>query len=226
MTETMSCADVTELAPELALGIAAGEERGVAMEHLARCSSCRKLVLDLSMLGDSLLELAPDVEPPIGFESSVIGKLGVRKRPWTSRIALAGAAAALIAAVSAGAVLWATSNDRRLGERYRTALAVADGKYFVVQPLAAASGSEAGYVFAYEGDPSWIYVVLDDEAPGTYDAEIVTRDGRSVPMRTIELASDQLGWGAIIPEPVSAIARIRMQGDDTSGSFEARFSRD
>jgi hypothetical protein len=75
MTGEMGCEQVRELAPELALGIAEGEERDAALRHLSGCSGCRQLVSELSSVGDELLQLAPAHDPPAGFESRVLAGL-------------------------------------------------------------------------------------------------------------------------------------------------------
>jgi Putative zinc-finger len=75
MTGEMGCDQVRDLAPELALGIAEGQERVAALSHLTGCPGCRQLVSDLSSVGDGLLLLAPSREPPRGFESGVLARL-------------------------------------------------------------------------------------------------------------------------------------------------------
>src|SRR4030095_10115557 len=54
---------VRELAPELALGIAEGQERDAGLRHLSGCGGCRQLVSELSSVGDELLQLAPAHDP-------------------------------------------------------------------------------------------------------------------------------------------------------------------
>src|SRR6266542_39266 len=111
MTGEMGCEQVRELGAELALGIAAGDERDAALRHLNSCAACRRLVAELSSVGDELLQLAPEQEPPMGFESRVLAKLAAppRRRPLQpltrrSRWAMAAAAAVLVAARGAGSV--------------------------------------------------------------------------------------------------------------------------
>jgi hypothetical protein len=71
MTAEMGRAPTTKLA----LGIAAEEERDAALPRMSGCVGCRQLVAELSLVGDELLLLAPAQEPPLGFESSVLGAL-------------------------------------------------------------------------------------------------------------------------------------------------------
>jgi hypothetical protein len=66
-----------ELAPELALGVLTGEQRGEARKHLATCPDCREYVLELTSVGDGLLALVPGAEPPVGFEDRVLSRMGI-----------------------------------------------------------------------------------------------------------------------------------------------------
>ena len=73
----MSCERMRDLAPEIALGIADGEERAEALRHLSTCGECRRVVEQLSQVADELLVLAPVQEPPAGFESRVVEAMGL-----------------------------------------------------------------------------------------------------------------------------------------------------
>ena len=67
MNGEMSCEQVRELAPELTIGIAGGQQRDAALRHAATCPGCRRLISGLSSVVDDLLLLAPLHEPPGGF---------------------------------------------------------------------------------------------------------------------------------------------------------------
>ena len=75
--DDMSCDEFAEVAAELALGVLTGRERARALAHLDGCESCREQVRELSMAGDELLALLPPAEPPAGFESRVLDRLGL-----------------------------------------------------------------------------------------------------------------------------------------------------
>jgi hypothetical protein len=74
--DDMSCDEFAEVAAELALGVLTGRERAAALAHLDGCESCREHVRELTMAGDELLALLPAAEPPAGFESRVLDRLG------------------------------------------------------------------------------------------------------------------------------------------------------
>jgi len=72
---TFGCDEFRDIAPDLALGLLAGNERGAAISHLATCGPCRSHLDGLVQVADYLVLLAPSVEPAIGFESRVMARL-------------------------------------------------------------------------------------------------------------------------------------------------------
>src|SRR5262245_6547386 len=132
MSDEMSCGQVRELAAELALGIADGQERDAALRHVATCPDCRAEVGDLSRVVDDLIVLAPEHEPPPGFAARTVDRLGVRaprRIRWRSALTLA-ASIVLAIALGAGVMFRATSDDRRLADSYRSVLGQGHGSFF------------------------------------------------------------------------------------------------
>src|SRR5215218_9689022 len=111
------CEETRELAPELALGVVEGEERGRALEHLADCPECRRRVEELAEVADQLLLLAPHREAPVGFESQVLRRVLPAPPPRRRRLrfVLAPAAAALAAAAITLGIVW---SDWQTGRDY------------------------------------------------------------------------------------------------------------
>ncbi|MDQ1417246.1 MAG: hypothetical protein QOF81_2859 [Acidimicrobiaceae bacterium] len=106
MTDT-GCDAFREIAPELALGLLSGDERGAAITHLTTCARCQAHLEGLVRVADDLLLLAPPVEPEIGFESRVMGRLaasGAFRTPAEAAPRSAAAAAAASAVVAPAAV--------------------------------------------------------------------------------------------------------------------------
>ena len=73
----MSCAEFGDVAAELALGVLTGRERARALAHLERCDACRENVRLLTVTGEELVGLLPAIEPPAGFETRVMDRLGL-----------------------------------------------------------------------------------------------------------------------------------------------------
>jgi Putative zinc-finger len=218
----MSCERTRELAPELALGIADGAERAQALRHLAECPECRRAVEELTVVTDELLLLAPEHEPPVGFESRVLAQLAPA-RPRRSRrflVPIAAAAAAALAAVAI--VLGATSDDRRLAAHYRDTLAVAHGSAFEAARLRAPGGARAGVVYGYRGAPSWIFVAIYRPYRSTaYTVELVTTAGRRVPVPSLRLDRATGSAGQAIAVDLQSVAAVRLIGSTPGDTLEA-----
>jgi len=204
------CEETRALAAELALGVADGEERGRALQHLAECAECRTEVEKLSDVADELALLAPHREVPVGFESRVLARVlsppAPRRRRRRLLVALAPAAAAAAAVAITLAVV---SDDLRLASHYRDTLKEADGKEFETYSLAA-GGSDAGTVFSYEGSPSWLFISVDPaHRPGLSRAVLVTDDGAQLELNWFQL--DRWGSsGGGIPMDPDGVAALRL----------------
>jgi anti-sigma-K factor RskA len=232
MTAEMGCEQVRDLAPELALGIAEGEERGAALRHLSGCSGCRQLVSELSSVGDELLQLAPAHDPPVGFESRVLAALTEPPRrrsiqPLARRwrwVATAAAAVVLAATLGAGSVLLATADDRRLAAGYQAVLSQGRGAYFLAAPLQGTQG-RVGTVFGYQGRPSWVMVTLQpsNQEEGRFQVQVVTRDGRYLSLGDAVLGGTKGSWGGQLPVDLSAVHELRFMGSDGRTAFAATF---
>lgn len=221
------CEEIRALAPELALGTAAGDDRARALGHVAGCATCRRHVEELSSLADELFLLAPSEEPPAGFESRVLRELGGRPKRRRPR-ALVPALAALAAALVAAATVWmASADDRDLASRYRDTLATANGKYLAAAPLSAPGGQRAGTVFGYEGEPSWVLVTVyegERPAPGRYRVEVITDEGRGVHFGPLHVTREGGSTGEAIPLHFHEVSEVRLLGRGRGNVLEAEFS--
>jgi hypothetical protein len=211
----VNCEHLRELAPEIALGIADGEQRETAMKHLAGCDECRRLVEELSQVNDELLTMAPTAEPPLGFESAVVERLGLTRKPRRRRAGfvlrrLAPAAAA--AALTAGLMIGYYHDDHVAATDYRATLEAAGGTEFTAKPILDPSGARAGTVFAYQGSPSWVMMMVD---PAHRDqmrsCELITKDGRHIELDWS--AWHDGSWGGEIPVSLSKVESFRVLGE-------------
>jgi Putative zinc-finger len=228
----MRCDETRELAPELALGIVDGEERAEALRHLSACADCRRAVEEMTEVADELLMVAPVQEPSAGFESRVVAAMGLGDEPsrrkrarWLSPrwLALRVGPVVATAAVTAAALVGVYHNDHVTAQRYRSALDEAHGRAFEAQRLTDEAGGRAGVAFGYEGAPSWLLVTVD---PGHRDsvtrAELTTRDGRTIVLRSLRLDS-QGSWGGAIPVKLYDVASVRLLGPHSGDTLRATF---
>jgi hypothetical protein len=209
------CEETRELLAELALGIADGQERARVLEHVSGCPGCLRELERQSAIADGLLELAPEQEPPPGFEVSVLGAIrppAEKRSRLAFRLAFVAAVAAAIA-LTAGAMQFASRDDRRVADRYRAVLEQAHGTYFGAVPLVDAARRPGGVLFNYRGSPSWIVVTVEPGHRASIDrAELVDRNGRRIPIASFRLADG--AWGGSIPVDLREVAALHLVGGD------------
>ena len=215
----LDCERLREIGPEVALGIADGEERAWALDHLSDCAECRARLERLSATADELLLLAPGAEPPPGFDGRVADAIAppraYRRPPLWRRMRLPVAAAIGAAALAAGAVWLALDNDRKLADSYRATLAVANGEYFDAAPIERPGGQKVGYVYGYQGRTSWVLAVIyDGVASGDYELQLVTHDGKRMPLREIAISPGPGSAGGATPVPYEKRAEVGLLGHD------------
>jgi hypothetical protein len=205
MADTSRCEEVRSLLPELAAGVVAGDDRAGALAHLAVCAACRRELEELTAVLDGLVLLAPEAEPSPGFESSVLSAMAPEQRWGRRRQAawLAAAAAVLAVGVAAG-VMW----ERAAG---RPELVPAD---------VTAASTTAGQAFAYQGEPSWVYLSLDS-APrsGRYLVRVVTADDRRLDIGWCEVRAGKGAWGWAVDVPADDLRELELvRGGDVAMS--------
>jgi hypothetical protein len=216
MTADDRCYETRALAAELALGIADGEDRARVLDHLADCADCRREVESFSAVADELLVLAPEHEPPLGFELRVLralepprAKRGHRAR-W---LALAAATVLVAVGITAGAMLIGFRDERRLADHYRATLAQAQGSYFGAVRLHDAAGEPGGVVFTYRGSPSWLTItVASEHRDSVQGAELVDRSGERFPLVSFRLLDGV--WGGPLPVGLDSAVAVHLVGED------------
>jgi len=227
MSNEMSCEQVREVAAELAIGIADGQDRDAALRHAATCNECRGLVADLSGVVDDLLLLAPAHEPPVGFRSRTVNRLVERPpRRIRWRPVLAAAASFVLAIVVGSAAMYlASADERRLADSYRAVLAQGQGSFFVAAPLQGPDGT-IGTVYGYQGSPSWLFATVRGPAAGTqrYQVRLTTKSGQQLTIGSATLGGTHNSWGAALPVGLIDVAELRLQADDGSGDLVAEIN--
>ncbi|MDQ1396656.1 MAG: hypothetical protein QOG64_1915 [Acidimicrobiaceae bacterium] len=216
----MTCAELHELAPELAFGTLTGDERGRALAHLEHCHTCQDVVDDLTGVADQLVTLSPAIEPPLGFESRVIERLGEGRRSgsgraggFSRRTVAAVAAAALVVGVAGGLAVSRTVGHRSAPARdgVRVAVAYGPGR----QPLCQ--------VFAHPGHPSLIVVNVDNPGEaGTYAVSVVTAS-RTVPLGAIQITGGRGSLGAVADIDLAEARAVQVMEADGRVLYDAVF---
>ena len=220
---TLTCAQLEDVAAELALGTVSGAERAAALDHLAGCAACRNLVDQLARAADSLLLLAPEAQPPPGFESKVLSRIGVargtaaRARPGRRRRVLVGvAAAALVAGLSGAGATMLADDDRRPPE-IRTALASDDQGRWTCRAV------------VYGDNPTWLVVSLDrtDGLNAAFSVEAFgSGSAGPVPVGTFTIDRGHGSLAKAIQLPADELQSVRVLDAGGRVRYEMRFPPD
>src|SRR5262245_61689429 len=131
----LGCPDVREIAPDFALGILDGEARADVLLHLDHCTTCQRFVSELSETADAVVLLAPEAEPPPGFERRALDRIveTSRRRRWRAvkLVAVTAAAAPILSVVAVRIVDQGrepTSSVAAPGTAQTVSMVGADGK--------------------------------------------------------------------------------------------------
>ena len=185
----MGCAEFADAAAELALGVLTGRERAQALAHLDQCEACRENVRQLTVTGEELVGLLPAIEPPAGFETRVMERLGLgTPAPIPAPIPAPGLARQLSPARRSGRKLadwigggWTgrggVSHPRRILAAAAVAVAVIAGglggwglhgttssptaSALSSATLLTASHQTAGKIYLYDAGSRWVYMSVN-----------------------------------------------------------------
>jgi hypothetical protein len=212
----MGCARFADVAAELALGVLTGRERAEALAHLDHCDECREHVRQLTMTGEELLGLLPSSEPPPGFESRVMERLGLAvpgpRHAARGRLFGRGSADTThesgIARFKTGltgrtrrmlavaAVLLAVIVSALGGWGLHAATSSPAGPPLSSAELLSASHQPVGDVFYYHGDSRWMYMsVYMNHVSGTVICQLVSTNGNVTTVGSFRLVGGYGSWG-------------------------------
>jgi hypothetical protein len=214
----VTCGEVRELAPELALGIVSGPERAEALQHASECGPCRALVGELAEAADALTLLAAEAEPPPGFEGRVLAALRAGRRGSRRRLVAAGAAiaaAAAIVSIVGVRVVESTQESRQ------SAVAATDMRK---AQMVGANGVNVGNVFVSDGRPATVVVNVNYGVPsGTYDIQF--RSGsQTTRLGTMSITDEHGSWGGVGKLPNGANGSVALVDGNGTPVCEAHVS--
>ncbi|HLN05640.1 MAG TPA: zf-HC2 domain-containing protein [Acidimicrobiales bacterium] len=202
----LECDRYADDLPELELGILTGRERAQALAHVEGCPSCHAEMEQLSLAADSLLEVVPGVEPPLGFEVRLMERLGmasglrerVRRQLRLRQFSVVMACVLLLAVglgVGAGWLVRGGQNPTT----GRSAFGTGRGGSIETESLLHA-GRTLGNVTLYSGRTAWLFMTVDDgswSGKATCEARLV--DGKVLQLGTFWLDNGYGAWGVTLP---------------------------
>jgi hypothetical protein len=223
----MGCAEFADVAAELALGVLTGRERAHALAHLDRCDACRENVRQLTVSGEELVGLLPAIEPPAGFETRVMERLGLgtptpgparQLSParrlgqklagwigsgWTGKGGVSRPRRILAATAAAMVVIVAG-----LGGWGLHAASSPPASPLSSAPLLTASHQTAGTIYFHDAGSRWLYMSVDITSGngatgnGMVICQVEAPDGRITTVGSFRLTGGYGYWGS--PDPVTS----------------------
>jgi hypothetical protein len=226
----MSCEEFANVAAELALGVLTGRERAQALAHLDRCDACRADVRQLTLTGEELLGLVPPAEPPAGFETRVLARIGIEapapalppspapapaaksrrwKLPHWSAARPPGITRRMLATAAVVAAL-VVAVLGGWGLRSATTPATAHSPLSSAA-LVSADHQDSGQIFIYNGSPRWVYMgVTVGSANGTVICQLVGKDGHVTTVGSFRVTNGYGEWGSSVPASAGSLSGARL----------------
>lgn len=249
--DRIDCGELVDMAAELALGVLTGRERAAALAHLDGCPACSEYVRQLTATGEELVQLLPPREPPAGFESRVLDRLGLpvpgpgaqsygpqaavlrahrkgtsrrslrRQSRWPAKRRTLLAAAAVLAVLAGGLGGWEVRSATTSAPA-----PVAAASSLRSGTLLTAGHQNAGEVFLFTGRRQWMYadVYMDNAKTTTVICQLETADGKIATVGSFRLTDGSGYWGGPWPSG-AAVTSARLVTPDGTVLASATFGR-
>jgi hypothetical protein len=201
-----SCEEFKEDLTSIALGTLSGRRRSEVLSHVENCPQCTAELDQLSMVADAVLHLAPEEDPPIGFELRLARRLQADAAPrQTNRFRRVSylAAAALIVVIGFGVgALVGSQNTNNTGQSTTANLASA---------TLSSHGQNVGEVFVSGGTPSWMFMTIDSHSwSGVVTCELILANGKVENIGQFGLSGGYGSWGAPLTSPAGQVRSARL----------------
>ncbi|MGD0311927.1 MAG: zf-HC2 domain-containing protein [Acidimicrobiales bacterium] len=215
-----------EQLPELAAGVLGGRERAVLLGHVTGCPSCTEELDQLMATADSLVLLAAEVDPPVGFESRVIGRLQTRPSNerrhdrWRKRSIVAASAAALVA------IAFGLGWDAHSSHQPVRSAVVVPGTYGNVTEASLTSGDRSvGMVAVYSDRDGWLLMTVDSAGySGSVRCRVTSAHGVTRTVGSFDLTDGRGAWVAPLPEAIDYVRTAELVGTGGRVLATAHFS--
>lgn len=182
---------------ELALGVLTGRDRARVLAHVEACPHCAEELEQLSRAADAVVQVAPEAEPPMGFEVRLFERMGLadvrsrhRFRPPRWAVGALSAAAA-VAALAVGLSLGLSSSPPPTSSA---------APHHVSTANLEEQGAVVGRVVTHAGAHPWMSMTLiDSSAHGRVNCVVVTSDGVRHEVGTFVAQKGYGAWAAPLP---------------------------
>jgi Putative zinc-finger len=218
------CEAIQDDLAELALGVLSGRRRSEVLRHVESCSRCTGELERLSIVADALVHLAPEVEPPIGFEVRFAQRLHAqtdvhrhRHVRRTRRACALVAAGVVMVVLGFGLGAFVT----RGGANDQDQVATAD----TMAANLTSHGHPAGEVTVSAGSPAWIFMTVNlGTWSGKVTCDVTLVGGKVETIGVFQLSGRYGAWGAPLKSPAGNVRSAQLIGPNGAILASAEFS--
>jgi hypothetical protein len=195
-----------DMLTDLAVDDVAPQEGEALARHLRACPACRRRYDEIAVGVEDVLLAAPRIEPPPGFDRTVLNAMDLSAGPQTSRRArpplrIVAAASVLGLVLGVGGTLaWRGLDDARTDTAAAVTLDTSEG-----DPVGTVTPSHL------EGEPVVVVQVADGVPGREYSCVLVLANGQQVPSGSWVMDSPQATW--VVPAPETGLVEVRLVTD-------------
>lgn len=208
--DPLECEAVQEELVELSLGTLSGRVRSEVLGHVEGCAQCSAELEQLSVVSDALLQLAPRIQPPVGFELRLAERLRApeSRRPRRARrlgVLCAAAVFLVVLGFSLGALVTPGGGAGR-GRSETANLTAAN---------LTSHGHVLGEVMISAGQPAWVFMTINGSAwPRTVRCDLTLAGGRVETIGSFQLSGEYGAWGAPLTSAARQVRSARIIAPD------------
>lgn len=194
----------TDVLADLALDELSPHDGEALTRHLRRCPDCRRRYAEIASTVEDIVVVAPHIEPPPGFDRSVLTAMGMspapqparKRRPRARLIAVAAVLGAVLGV--GGTVAWTALDDT---SPPAAGAAIA---------LGTSEGAQVGTVTPsrLEGESVMVVEVVEGVIGREYSCVLVLADGREVPVGSWVMEAPSATW--VVPAPETGVVEVRL----------------
>jgi hypothetical protein len=225
------CEEYADNLAELALGILTGRERAATLAHVDACPRCAEELEHLSHVADAVVSIAPEVEPPVGFEVRLFNRMGLAESSLTAtrrpasrragawrRVAASPrwtlAAAAVVIALILGLSFGLSGAPSAPSNHPGGGGGISENE--VATAALIERGHTVGRVSTYGGSNPWMIVTLAGSSThGKVICDVVTSDGVTHTVGSFSAKDGYGAWGAplrVTPQDVQKAEVVSSNG--------------
>ncbi|HUY06066.1 MAG TPA: hypothetical protein VMU99_02240 [Acidimicrobiales bacterium] len=210
--DSKQCAAIEDELTEFALGILSGRRRSEVLRHAGSCMRCSAELERLSIIADTVLQLAPEMEPPLGFELRLAERLQknttVLRSQHLHRVRTLSAAAVLTVVLGIGLGTFAASRSpstRTPSTRIWSTTAS------LTSAAIGSRGEVLGTVFISAGSPGWMVLTVDRGAwSGEVRCEVAFVGGKVETLGRFKLSNAYGTWGVPLTSSAGQVRIARL----------------